>query len=251
MFPIILLVLGAINLSIHLSAIGAIDWDPSRALRIAIDLVLLMIGVLGGRVIPSFTKNALPQAKIQLGSKASPLALAALVALALSDIATSDPMITGAIALAAGIINGLRMKGWGSFATAGHPILWILHVGYGWLAVGLVLRGLADLFAIVPPDAGTHALTVGAIGAMTLGMMSRVALGHTGRSIVPARATVAAYWLVNAAALVRVLAPIVLGGALFQSGIVFAGALWSLAFLLFSIVYLPILVRPRADGRPG
>ncbi|HEU4826400.1 MAG TPA: NnrS family protein [Dongiaceae bacterium] len=250
-FPVVLLALGGVNLSIHLSSLGVIAWDPSRGLKVAVDLILVMIGVLGGRVIPSFTKNALPQAKIQLGSKASPLALAALVALALSDIATSDPMITGAIALAAGIINGLRMKGWGSFATAGHPILWILHVGYGWLAVGLVLRGLADLFAIVPPDAGTHALTVGAIGAMTLGMMSRVALGHTGRSIVPARATVAAYWLVNAAALVRVLAPIVLGGALFQSGIVFAGALWSLAFLLFSIVYLPILVRPRADGRPG
>ena len=251
MFPVILLVLGAINLSIHLGAIGAIDWDPSRGLRIAIDLVLLMIGVLGGRVIPSFTKNALPQAQVNPCPKASVLALLSLAALAIAETVSGNPIVTGSIALVAGIVNILRMRGWGSIATRRTPILWILHVGYAWLAVGLVLRGIAELTDIIPLDAGIHALTLGATGSMILGMMSRVALGHTGRSIMPAPLTVAAYWLVNAAALLRVLFALTWNDGLRTASLVGSGALWSLAFLCFVVVYLPILSRPRADGRPG
>lgn len=250
-FPVILLVLGGVNLSIHLGSIGIIDWDSSRGLRVAIDLILLVIGVLGGRVIPSFTKNAIPEAKVSPCPKASMLALIGLAVLALSDVATSNPTVTGSIALAAGIVNGLRMKGWGSLSTSKHPILWILHVGYAWLVIGLVLRGLADLSGIMPADAGLHALTAGAIGSMVLGMMSRVALGHTGRSIIPARATVIAYWLLNVAAMIRVLTPLLLTGELYHPGIAASGALWSLSFLIFTIIYLPILIRPRADGKPG
>lgn len=250
-FPIVLIVLGLINLTVHLGSAGVIDWDPARGLRIAIDLILLMIGVLGGRVIPSFTKNALPQARVHPWPPASMLALLSLAALAISEALTGDPVVTGSFALAAGTINAVRMRGWGSLATLGHPILWILHVGYGWLAVGLVLRGLADLFDIVPLDTSIHALTLGAIGSMVIGMMSRVALGHTGRSIIPAPLTVAAYWLVNVAALLRVLFAFATDDALRSSALIGSSILWSLAFLFFTIVYLPILSRPRADGRPG
>jgi len=250
-FPVVLLVLGLINLSIHLGALGTINWDPSRGLRVAIDLVLLMIGVLGGRVIPSFTKSALPQARVNPCPKASVLALASLAALAISEAAIGNPTIVGSVALAAGLINALRMRGWGSLATLRQPILWILHVGYAWIAVGLVLRGAADLFEIIPPDAGIHALTLGAIGSMIVGMMSRVALGHTGRAINPAPLTVAAYWLVNAAALLRVLFAMIASDDLRQAALIGSGTLWSLAFLLFAIVYAPILSRPRADGRAG
>ncbi|HEY3145474.1 MAG TPA: NnrS family protein, partial [Dongiaceae bacterium] len=204
-FPVILVVLGGTNLAIHLGALGVIDWDPSRGLRFAIDLILLMIGVLGGRVIPSFTKNALPHARVNPCPKASVLALLSLAALAISDAAIGNPTVTGTLALLAGVVNGLRMRGWGTFSTMRHPILWILHVGYGWMAVGLILRGLADLSGFIPIDAGVHALTLGTIGSMILGMMSRVALGHTGRVITPARLTIAAYWLINAAAFLRVL----------------------------------------------
>jgi uncharacterized protein involved in response to NO len=250
-FPIVLLVLALINMSIHLGAIGAIDWDPARGLRVAIDLVLLMIGVLGGRVIPSFTKNALPQARANPCPKASVLSLISLATLAIAEAAIEEPLVTGSIALAAGITNALRMKGWGSRATLRSPILWILHVGYGWMAIGLILRGVAELTDIIPLDAGIHALTLGAIGSMIIGMMSRVALGHTGRSIIPASLTVAAYWLVNAAALLRVVFSLSWNDDLCMASLMGSGALWSAAFLLFAIVYLPILSRPRADGRPG
>ena len=250
-FPVILLVLGMINLLIHLAGIGAIDWDPSRGLRIAIDLILLIIGVLGGRVIPSFTKNAIPHARVNPCPKASVLALVSLATLAAAEIAASNVVVTGSIALAAGVINALRMRGWGSLATLRHPILWILHVGYGWLAIGLILRGVSELTNVIPLDAGIHALTLGAIGSMVIGMMSRVALGHTGRSIIPAPLIVAAYWLVNAAALLRVVFALAANDEIRVASLIGSGALWSLAFLFFAIVYLPILSRPRADGRPG
>lgn len=250
-FPIILLALAAINATIHLSSAGWLDWDASRGLRLALDLILLMIGVLGGRVIPMFTKNAVPQAKVQPCPKASILALVSLALMAAADLFTDNATVTGAVALAAGIVNLLRMRGWGSLATLRKPILWILHVGYGWLALGLILRGLGGLTDLVPPDAGMHALTVGAVGSMVLGMMSRVALGHTARAIDPARLTVAAYWLLNIAAIVRVAAPMLLDAGWYMPALVVSGVLWSLSFLLFLVVYLPILARPRLDGRPG
>ena len=250
-FPIVLLVLGAVNLSIHLGSLSAIAWDPSSGLRVAIDLILLMIGVLGGRVIPSFTKNALPQARVSPCPKASMLALASLAALAIADAASGTSGVTGALALLAGAMNALRMRGWGTLSTGRHPILWILHVGYGWMAAGLLLRGVADLSGVIPMDASMHALTLGAIGCMILGMMSRVALGHTGRAISPARLTIVAYWLVNAAALLRVLFAIIPDDMIRLAALSASGCLWSLAFLCFFIVYLPILSRPRADGRPG
>ena len=250
-FPGLLLVLAGINLSIHLGAVGALDWDPSRGLRVAIDLVLVMIGVLGGRVIPSFTKNALPHARVNPCPKGSVLALLSLAALAIADLATGNPLVTGGVALAAGVINILRMRGWGTFSTAQHPILWILHVGYAWLAVGLILRGVAELTDVIPIDAGIHALTLGAAGSMILGMMSRVSLGHTGRSIVPAPLTITSYWLVNGAALLRVLFALTWDDTLRMASLGGSGLLWSLAFLCFVVVYLPILTRPRADGRPG
>jgi uncharacterized protein involved in response to NO len=250
-FPVLLAILGLINLSIHLGGIGAIDWHPSRGLRVAIDLVLLMIGVLGGRVIPSFTKNAIPQARVNPCPKASVLALLSLAAMGVAEVATANPTVTGSVALAAGMINALRMRGWGSAATLRTPILWILHAGYGWLAIGLILRGLAELTDVIPLDAGIHALTLGAIGSMIIGMMSRVALGHTGRSIAPGPLTIAAYWLVNAAALLRVVFALTRDDTLRTVSMMGSGALWSLAFVLFIIVYWPILSRPRADGRAG
>jgi uncharacterized protein involved in response to NO len=250
-FPVVLLVLGLINLAIHLGSIGATNWDPSRGLRVAIDLILLMIGVLGGRVIPSFTKNALPHAEVNPCQKASVLALLSIAGLVITELATDDATITGSAALAAGIVNALRMRGWGTFATWRHPILWILHVGYAWLTIGLVLRGVAELTGLIPLDAGIHALTLGAIGSMIIGMMSRVALGHTGRSIVPVSLTVAAYWLVNAAALLRVVFALIGDDAMRTVSLMGSGVLWSVAFSLFAIVYWPILSRPRSDGRAG
>jgi uncharacterized protein involved in response to NO len=137
----------------------------------------------------------------------------------------------------------------GASQLRGKPILWILHLSYGWLVVHLLLRGLAA-FDIVPPVLATHALTVGAIGGMTLGMMTRTSRGHTARPLSTGSAELAAYLLVQAAAAVRVLVPLVLPAA-YAASIGLSALLWSAAFAVFAVTYLPILTGPRLDGKPG
>ncbi len=249
-FAAVLLVLAALNLAVHLAVAGTVAWPPGRALWVAVDLIVLMMVVIGGRVIPSFTRNALPQARVRDVVWADNLAIRLTALTALVDLVLGPGAATGVAALAAGVANGVRLWHWGGGATLRSPILWILHLGYLWIAAGLVLRGAAGLTDAVPADAALHALTVGAIGTMTLGMMTRVALGHTGRPLRVAPAVTLAYLAVTAAALLRVAAPFAPGPA-YAPLVVASGLSWSAAFLLFTVVYLPILIRPRADGRPG
>lgn len=147
-----------------------------------------------------------------------------------------------AVNVAAGALLLLRMRGWATFATWRHPILWVLHVGYAALGVGFVLRGLPW---IVPSSAASHVLAVGAIAVMSLGMMTRVALGHTGRRLTVPRTAVAAYAALLGAAFARVVA------VWWPPLLDFAGALLALGFALFLVAYLPVLVAPRVDGKPG
>jgi uncharacterized protein involved in response to NO len=138
---------------------------------------------------------------------------------------------------------------WSPLHTLRRPILWILHLSYGWVVAHLALRGLTG-FGLLPYALGTHALTVGAIGGMTLGMMTRTARGHTARPLVAGRVEIAAYGLVQLAAVARVIVPLALPAA--YVGATLASALfWCVAFALFVVTYIPILTRPRLDGQPG
>jgi uncharacterized protein involved in response to NO len=147
------------------------------------------------------------------------------------------------------VLHGWRLALWAPFSTRGRPILWILHLSYAWLVLHLVLRGLAA-FDVVAPVLATHALTVGAIGGITLGMMTRTSRGHTARPLSTGAAELAAYLLVQAAAVVRVLVPLVLPVA-YATSIGVSALLWSAAFAVFAITYFPILTGPRLDGKPG
>ena len=140
------------------------------------------------------------------------------------------------------------MRTWGSAHTFRTPLLWILHAGSAWIVVGLALRA-ATAFTPVPFSSGLHALTAGAVGSLTLGMMTRVGLGHTGRLLaVPSRVTLA-FMLVLLGALVRVLAPVLFPGVL--AALAVAGTVWSTAFAVYLVTYAPALVTPRVDGKPG
>jgi uncharacterized protein involved in response to NO len=219
-----------------------------RALYAGVYLVILIIVVIGGRVIPSFTGNALPGVKIGKDAVADWAAFGATAAFALADtLRLGPPAVAGGLALVAGAANLWRMRGWASWHTRTNPMLWILHAGYVWVPVGLVLRGLAA-FTDVAPTAALHALTAGAIGTLTLGMMSRVGYGHTGRAMVASRPLVAAFLLVSGAGLVRVFGPLAgLTVVVWDA----SGALWSAAFVLFVWSHASIFWRPRADGRAG
>lgn len=119
----------------------------------------------------------------------------------------------------------------------------------GWIIVGLLLTGLAS-WNLIAPSLAKHALTIGGIGVLTLGMMARVALGHTGRPLQPAKAVEVAFGLLNLGALVRVFGPLVAPG-IYTFWVHLSGGIWMICFLIFSIYYLPILVKPRIDGKPG
>ena len=129
------------------------------------------------------------------------------------------------------------------------PVLWVLHVGYAWLALGALLTGLADI-GLFPPASALHALSVGGVGVFTLGMMSRVALGHSGRSIDVTKTIAVAFVALNFGALVRVFGTAWASG-FYMIWVDLAALLWVLGFALFAWHYTPILLRPRVDGKPG
>jgi uncharacterized protein involved in response to NO len=153
------------------------------------------------------------------------------------------------VALAAAIANGWRLGAWRGRPTLGLPILWVLHLGYLWLVVGLAWKGMVDLTGILPPADALHGLAIGAIGTMTLAIMSRATLGHTGRPMRAPRPVVAGYLMITAAAIARLAAALAPVNAV--PLLMISGALWSLAFAAFALCLGPALLRPRADGRPG
>jgi len=129
------------------------------------------------------------------------------------------------------------------------PLLWILHAAYAFIPIGFALRAASLWGAAVPPSAATHALTVGAIGCSTLGMMARVALGHTGRMLAVGRPVATAFGLLVIAAVVRTAGPLL--PVVYTTSLVVAGTLWALAFGTYAVVYAPIVMGPRIDGKPG
>jgi uncharacterized protein involved in response to NO len=140
--------------------------------------------------------------------------------------------------------------GWRSRRTLDAPLVWSLHLAYAWLPVGLALKAIYLLTGTVWGAYWLHALTIGAAASMILAVMTRAALGHTGRPLSPVKAITSSYALLSIGALVRVFGPPLLPARYLWSVLV-AGCLWALAFLLFLIVYTPILTRPRVDSRPG
>lgn len=248
--PLLLLALAGVNLAFYLDASGRLGIDPPLALLAGLDLVLLVMAIIGGRVVPAFTANALPEARLRRIPWAERLAVPVLLALIAADLLAPTHPATGAVAVLAALVHAARMAGFGLRASLGRPILWILHLGYGWIVVYLALRGLAAFVPEVPLLTAMHAFAVGAIGSMTLAMMTRSALGHTGRPLVAGPAIVLAYLAVNLAALLRVLAPILRPDFTFAA-LIASGLLWTLAFVAFVADFAPILTRPRIDDRPG
>ena len=179
-------------------------------------------------------------------------ALAALVmiAVAVIDLWRPESAAAGAVALAAALIQAVRLAQWRGLRTLQIPIVWVLHLAYLWLPVGLALKALLLLGGFAFAAFYLHALTIGAAATMIVAVTTRAALGHTGRPLVVARPTVCAYVLLALAAVVRVFGPVF--NVLPYAQIVgLAAALWTGAFALYLWVYSPILTRPRVDGKAG
>jgi len=224
------------------------------AMRLAIDFVLILVTVIGGRIVPAFTGNALrargEAVTLIIRGPVEIAAIGAMVAIAIVDVFAPDSLWSGLLAAFAALAHTVRLSGWRGFRTRGQPILWVLHVAYAWIPIGLALKAAALLGDAAWAMKWQHALTIGAFATMILAVMTRSALGHTGRPLVVTRAIAVAYGLVTLAAAARVF-----GAALFPDRYLLtvsvSGLAWVLAFGIFVVVYAPILSRPRADGKPG
>lgn len=233
----------------HLAGARLLDHDLGQ--RLALAVAAMLIALIGGRIVPSFTRNWLvKQADRSLPASVDALDKAALAttgAAMTGWLVVPETTLVGVLLCAAGSLLAARLYRWRGLATFGEPILFVLHIGYGWLSAALVLLGLAMLWPeTVPQTAALHALTAGAIGTMTLGVMTRASLGHTGRAIIADRFVIAMYGMVSAGSLLRVVAPFFDQGYLpvLASG----GALWAGAFLFFAVRYAPILWTRRAGA---
>jgi uncharacterized protein involved in response to NO len=229
---------------------------PQVGLALGLDVVLFVMAVMGGRVIPAFTNSAIPCACARRNKWVEYGSLGLLLLLLALDVLQIPAW---PVALVAGAFHAVRLALWAPWTTRARPILWILHLSYAWIVVHLALRGLAGLDLVLPglagldlvlPGLATHALTVGAIGGLTLGMMTRTSRGHTARPLDVGGLEIAAYVLVHLAAAVRVFLPLLFPAA-YARFIEASAVLWFAAFAIFTVVYYPILSRPRLDGKEG
>ncbi len=248
-FIALLLGLGAVNACFYLAMAGALEIDLTRDIQLALDLILFTMVVMGGRVIPLFTANAVADSKPRRVFMLELVGLVAVLALLAADVLRLPAMAIALVAGVGAVVHAVRLAFWQPWCTRGRPILWILHGAYAWIVVHLALRACAAL-DLTSLSLANHALTVGGIGALTLGMMTRTARGHTGRPLTAGTAEVIVYALVLTSAAVRVFVPLLLP-QFYLAGVIVAGALWVAAFGLYACVYGSILSQPRADGRPG
>ncbi len=250
---LVLLLLATCNAVFHRALMRHDAAAASHSLLMAVDIALLMVTVIGGRILPAFTSSGLrasgSRAAIRAWPHTTEAAIVSMAAVALADLMWPNSRAAGVVAGIAAIVQALRLAQWRSAATLGQPILWVLHLGYAWLPLGLALKSAALLGGFAGSAFWLHALTIGVLATMIMGVMTRAALGHTGRPLVAQPLTVAAYVLLALAAITRVFG---LGlGLPYSLVILLSASLWTTAFFFFLWTYAPILCSPRADGKSG
>jgi uncharacterized protein involved in response to NO len=234
------------NVAFHLRAHFAYS---EAGVRLGIAAIAMLLTLIGGRITPSFTRNWL-KSRGELAEPA-PAGVVDRVVLGLTGTATAAWVIApeghgaGVLLVLAGLANLVRLIRWRGWLAAREPLLWILHVGYAFLGVALILLGSAVLSDLIPRTAGLHALTAGAVGVMTLAVMTRATRGHTGRTLAADKLTALVYGAILVAAAARVSAPF-LPGVEMQLLIASAFA-WFVAYAGFATAYAPMLLRPRPD----
>ena len=242
---IVVSLLACADVIVHLRPL---DYELAAAgERGGIALIVFLIAMMGGRLVPSFTRNWMAQRKMK-PEPAPPdrfdgLASGAAAASLLAWVLFPSSPVTAALLITAGAAALVRLLRWRGWIAAREPLVWILHAGYAWLGIGLVLLGVSILLPErLPVTAPIHALAAGGIGVMTLAMMTRTARSHTGREREADEVTLVIYLLVIAAAAMRVAAPLAIEWHLELFGL--SAACWSLAFALFVIRYGPMLTSP-------
>ncbi len=249
-FVVILLLFALANVLFHLALLGAVALSPLLPVRGALYLGLLIVTIMSGRVTPAFTRNAIRTARSRSIPALDRAAVVLLVIALVMQLAGAGGWLLAVPALSAALLHAVRLALWDPLSTRRRPILWILHLSYAWIPLGLLLMALSALHEQVPLSLSVHAFGAGAIGGTIIGMITRTARGHSGRPLHTGSPETLAYVLVQASALLRVAGPLVSPGwhvAWFTLG----GLAWSMAFALYLVVYWPILSRPGLEARTG
>lgn len=248
-FVLLLVLMAAMAALVHLAAHGALTLPPWAGLQLALDIVLFIIVVMGGRVIPMFTNNGVAGASATKNGIIEKMALGSVLALLGADAFGLHGWPVATLTAAACVAHLCRWALWQPWKTLRTPLVWVLHLAYVWVPIHLLLRTLSE-FAWVAASLSVHALTVGAAGGLMIGMMTRTAKGHTGRLLRADHCDTVAYALILLAAVLRVALPLAAPGQTLHA-ILVSAALWSAGFGLYAWRYGPLLIRPRIDGRPG
>ncbi len=231
------------NLLVHSEALGWISGYSRRGNLLGLYTAILLIVFMGGRVIPFFTESSIARAQPKKNPGVEAFSHLLTVCFLLSQFFLESTVWAAAVSFLTAGIHLARLAGWYVRRIRRVPIIWILHLGYFSMVLGFLLSGFSNL-GWVPAPLAIHAFTVGGLGMVIYGMMTRVSLGHTGRRLIPPKAVVIGYWLLACATVIRVFGPWITV-ALNSVWIQISGILWIAAFVLFFISYGRILIQPR------
>ena len=249
LFIALLLVMATGNGLIHAEILGLTEQTAWLGSRVIITCVITMILVIAGRVFPFFTERGLPGSLCIRDPLINGLSIASALQVFVLDLFAVSGAVLAAAAITAALINGYRVYAWYNRGIWYVPLLWILYLGYGWIILGFILMAFSA-FGLLLPSLALHTFTIGGIGVITLGMMARVSLGHTGRVLKLSNIMAVGFVCINIAVFVRVLIPVA-STDWYGSAVNISIWLWLVAFSLFIAVYMPILVQARPDGKPG
>ncbi|KQW93546.1 hypothetical protein ASC94_13060 [Massilia sp. Root418] len=242
------------NAVYHAASLGWLAVGPGRAVQAAILLIVVMESAIGTRVIPMFTRNGAPGTAPVSHARTDQVSIGLLAATGLAWTVGAPAWLQAPLAAAAGALVLLRLWRWQPLRTLRVPLLWILHLSYAWIGAGMLLIALAAL-GLVSSSAAFHALAVGSMAGLIIGMMTRTTLGHTGRMLKAGRAETAMFVLVQLGALSRVAAALLNGreglDGLHTALLLLSAACWSVAFAAYALVYGPYLASARIDGKEG
>lgn len=247
----LVVLMGSLNALFYASLLDLYDGTLLAPIEGALLMMLQLLVVMGGRVIPMFSQNGVPGLKPwrpTILDKITP----AMTFLAIVSWLVLPATLAFTACLVAGLTNLIRWLGWKPWRTLLHPMVWILQLGYAWIPVTLILLGCVRM-DWVPHTLAIHALGTGALGMIVIGMITRTAMGHTGRMIKDSRIERLCFMLIGFSAVLRVAAalPLSMDSLLIDSLISLAALTWSTAFGLYIFRYAPWLLRPRIDGKPG
>jgi uncharacterized protein involved in response to NO len=241
----ILLALTAANAIFHYGILAADTHLAGLGLRGALYAIIVLYVLKGGVLTPIFTGNALREMgrgdQAPFNVELELLAVGVVLLLAALDLAGARPLWIGLAALACAIIHAVRTARWKGWRLPDVPLVFVMHLGFAWLILAFVLKAVAELAGLVPEASWVHAFTVGSLGLMMLGLMTRVSLRHTGRPLVVPGIMKLAYGMMFVAALIRLAATV---HGLGDWAVALAAVLWGLTFAIYFLRFGALLLRP-------